>query len=130
MIRRNHKDRLFVKLFGDSENKQNLLSLYNALNGRNYTDPDELEINTIENVIYMGVKNDVSCIIDGHINLMEHQGSFSPNMPLRGFIYLPKLYEKYIIKHELNIYSEKLIKIPTPKYFVLFNYLTKTACRS
>ena len=47
MIRRNHKDRLFVKLFGDPENKENLLSLYNALNDRNYDDPDELEINTI-----------------------------------------------------------------------------------
>ena len=121
MIRRNYKDSLFTKLFGDPANKQNLLSLYNALNDRNYTDPDELEINTIENVIYMGVKNDVSCIIDGYMNLMEHQGSFNPNMPLRGFIYIPKLYEKYIDKHQLNIYSEKLIKIPTPRYFVLYN---------
>ena len=71
MIRRNHKDRLFVKLFGDPENKENLLSLYNALNDRSYDDPDELEINTIEDVIYMGRKNDVSCIIDAHMNLFS-----------------------------------------------------------
>lgn len=71
MIRRNHKDRLFVKLFGDPANKENLLSLYNALNDRNYTDPDELEINTIDDVIYMGRKNDVSCIIDAHMNLLS-----------------------------------------------------------
>ena len=121
MIRRNHKDRLFVKLFGDPDNKENLLSLYNALNDRNYDDPDELEINTIEDVIYMGRKNDVSCIIDAHMNLFEHQSTYNPNMPLRGFIYIAKLYEKYIEQYELNIYSEKLEKIPMPKYFVLYN---------
>ena len=121
MIRRNHKDRLFVKLFGDPENKENLLSLYNALNDRSYDDPNELEINTIEDVIYMGRKNDVSCIIDAHMNLFEHQSTYNPNMPLRGFIYIAKLYEKYIEQYELNIYSEKLEKIPTPKYFVLYN---------
>ena len=121
MIRRNHKDRLFVKLFGDPDNKENLLSLYNALNDRSYDDPNELEINTIEDVIYMGRKNDVSCIIDAHMNLFEHQSTYNPNMPLRGFIYIAKLYEKYIEQYELNIYSEKLEKIPTPKYFVLYN---------
>ena len=108
MIRRNHKDRLFVKLFGDPDNKENLLSLYNALNDRSYDDPNELEINTIEDVIYMGRKNDVSCIIDAHMNLFEHQSTYNPNMPLRGFIYIAKLYEKYIEQYELNIYSEKL----------------------
>ena len=121
MIRRNHKDRLFVKLFGDPANKENLLSLYNALNDRNYTDPDELEINTIDDVIYMGRKNDVSCIIDAHMNLFEHQSTYNPNMPLRGFIYIAKLYEKYIEEYGLNINSGKLVKIPTPRYFVLYN---------
>ena len=69
----------------------------------------------------MGRKNDVSCIIDAHMNLFEHQSTYNPNMPLRGFIYIAKLYEKYIEQYELNIYSEKLEKIPTPKYFVLYN---------
>lgn len=54
MIQRKHKDKLFTKLFGDPDNKENLLSLYNALNDRNYTDIDGLEINTIDDVIYMG----------------------------------------------------------------------------
>ncbi len=120
-VRREHKDRLFVKLFGDPENKRSLMSLYNALNNRNCTDPDEIEINTIEDVIYMGRKNDVSCIVDGHMNLFEHQSTYNPNMPLRGSIYIAKLYEKYIEQHGLNIYSERLEKIPTPRYFILYN---------
>ncbi len=120
-VRRSHKDRLFVKLFGDPENKQSLMSLYNALNGRDCTDVNELEINTIEDVIYMGRKNDVSCIVDAHMNLFEHQSTYNPNMPLRGMIYIAKLYEKYIEQHGLNIFSENLTKIPTPRYFVLYN---------
>ena len=55
-----YKDSVFRMLFSD---KERLLSLYNALNGTNYTDPDELEINTLENAIYLGRKNDISFII-------------------------------------------------------------------
>ena len=58
MINKNHKDRLFIKLFGTEENKENLLELYNALNGTDYKDVDQLEITTIEDVIYMGYKTD------------------------------------------------------------------------
>ena len=54
MINKNHKGRLFTKIFGSEENKNNVLELYNALNGTNYDDADQLEITTIEDVIYMG----------------------------------------------------------------------------
>lgn len=36
-------------------NKQTLLRLYNAINGSNYTNPDDLIINTIEGVLYLGM---------------------------------------------------------------------------
>ena len=54
-----HKDRVFRKLFGYEKNKGNLLELYNALNDSNYTNPDDLEINTLDDVFYMNMKNDV-----------------------------------------------------------------------
>lgn len=39
-----YKDSLFVFLFGSEKRKKYTLSLYNALNGTNYTDPiDEVE---------------------------------------------------------------------------------------
>ena len=120
-IRRDHKDRIFRKLFGDPDNKENLLSLYNALNDRDYDDPDMLEITTIDDVIYMGMKNDVSCIIDNHMSLIEQQSTYNPNMPLRGMLYSGQLYDQYITSHDFNRYSGKLIKIPAPKYFVLYN---------
>ena len=55
-----HKDRVFRKLFGYEKYKGNLLELYNALNDSNYTNPDDLEINTLDDVFYMNMKNDVS----------------------------------------------------------------------
>ena len=60
-INRSYKDRLFKIIF---EDKKELLSLYNALTGKNYHNPDELEINTIDDVIYMHLKNDMSFILD------------------------------------------------------------------
>ena len=60
-INRTYKDRLFKIIF---EGKKELLSLYNALTGKNYQNPDELEINTIDDVIYMHLKNDMSFILD------------------------------------------------------------------
>ncbi len=60
-INTKYKDRLFRFIFGRLENKENLLSLYNALLDRDYTNAADLEINTLEDVIYMKMKNDVSC---------------------------------------------------------------------
>lgn len=116
-----HKDTLFRKLFGDPEHKENLLSLYNALNGTDYGNPDELEINTIDDFLYMGIKNDVSCIIDDYMLGLEHQSTYNPNMPLRGIVYFGKLYDSYISERGYSIYGRKLIKLPTPRYFVLYN---------
>lgn len=95
-INRNHKDRLFKKLFGSAENKANMLSLYNALNGSSYTDESQLLIYTIEDVVYLGMKNDVGYILDSYISLHEQQSTYNPNMPLRGFLYHAKMYEKYL----------------------------------
>ena len=121
MINKKHKDRLFQKLFGDEKYKDNLLSLYNALNGTDYHNIEDLTITTIEDVIYMGMKNDVSCIIDDYLSLHEHQSTYNPNMPLRGMMYFGKLYDKYVKENDLDIYSDRLLKLPTPKYFVLYN---------
>ena len=118
-INRSYKDRLFKIIF---EDKKELLSLYNALTGKNYQNPDELEINTIDDVIYMHLKNDMSFILDDWQNLFEQQSTFNPNQPLRGFFYFDDLYKvKYFGK---KIYSTRLLKIPTPQYIVFYNGTT------
>ncbi|MBQ8798941.1 MAG: hypothetical protein IJZ55_05175 [Lachnospiraceae bacterium] len=116
-----YKDRLFCLIFGDEKEKQKIISLYNALNGTNYSEDEEVEVTTIHDVIYINMKNDVSFIVDSHMSLFEQQSSLNPNMPLRGLMYFGNLYDSYIERRGLNIYGSKLIKIPTPQYYVLYN---------
>lgn len=115
---RNYKDSLFRKIFG--ENKENALSLYNAVNGSNYTNADDLEYTTLEDVVYMKMKNDMSFLFGTSLNLYEHQSTYNPNMPLRGFLYFADLYRKLIDDNE-KIYTQQMIKIPNPKYIVFYN---------
>ena len=65
---RAYKDRLFIKIF---ERREDLLSLYNAVNGSDYQNPDELEITTLDNAIYMRMKNDISFLITDFISKVK-----------------------------------------------------------
>lgn len=113
---RNQKDTVFRMLYRD---KRELLELYNALNGTSYQNTEELEIQTLENAIYMAVKNDVSFLLGAELNLYEHQASFNPNMPLRDLIYIARQLEKFLRKRSL--YSGSLVKIPVPRFVVFYN---------
>ena len=120
-IKREYRDRLFRFVFGNEAYRENALALYNALNGTEYEDPEELEFTTIEDVIYMGMKNDISFIIDGEMSLYEHQSTYNPNMPVRGLMYFGKLYHKYVTEKKLNLYGKKLEQLPTPRYVIFYN---------
>ena len=113
-----HKDRLFRKIF---EKKEDLLSLYNALNDSDYTDTDALEIYTMDDFVYMGMRNDLSFLIDMALNVFEHQSTYNPNMPVRGFLYMSSAYQKYIALNHLDIYSSSPIRLPVPRYYVFYN---------
>lgn len=116
-----HKDRVFNFLFGNPDNREWTLALYNAVNGSEYTDADAIEFNTIDDAVYLGMKNDVSFIILNELNLWEHQSSYNPNMPMRFFIYAAKLYEKYISGSDYYQYSRTLQTAPTPKCICFYN---------
>lgn len=123
-INRKYKDRLFNFIFGSEENRAWTLSLYNAINKTNYTDPNEIQINTIKQVLYLGMHNDTSFLLRDEMNLYEQQSTYNPNMPLRMMQYIGNLYEKYIKQHELNKYGSELIKLPVPKLVVFYNGTT------
>jgi len=121
-VNNKYKDTLFRIIFGDY--KENALSLYNAINGTEYTDVDALEITTLKDALYISIKNDVSFLFNNDMNLYEHQSSYCPNMPLRDLGYFADLYQILLgggdIAHE-RIYSSIRVSIPAPKYYVFYN---------
>ena len=100
-----------------------LLALYNAVSGNSCTDPDEVEIVTLDDVIYMGMKNDAAFLIDDILNLYEHQSTQNPNMPLRGMFYIANEYRRYLDEFRLNIFGSSLVRLPLPQYYVFYNGL-------
>ncbi len=103
--------------------KTRLLSLCNALTGEDGTDPEEIEINTIEETFFSKLKNDISCMYRGRLLiLIEQQSTLNPNMPFRFFIYLQKLIEK-IFGNELGkmLHDTKQIIFPEVEFYVLYN---------
>lgn len=103
-VTRNYKDTVFRKLF---EDKRELLSLYNAVSGTAYNNREELEIVTLDNAIYMNMKNDLAFIIDFELNLYEHQSTGNPNMLVRFLQYVTKEYERLVEMAYWKIFSEK-----------------------
>ena len=101
-INKKYKDRLFRLIFQD---KKDLLELYNAINNSDYTNPEDLTITTIEDVVYMGMKNDLSFLIDDVLNLYEHQSSYSPNLPLRGLFYFHLCIREQIESVKQRLYT-------------------------
>ena len=115
---REYKSDVFSMLL---EDKENALLLYNALNDSNYTNPDDVEICTLEKGISLTVRNDASFVIDSSLNIYEHQSTVCPNMPLRSLIYVANHLEKRIKQQRLNLFGHTLVKIPTPKFIVFYN---------
>ena len=89
--KRSYKDFLFRMLF---QEPRQLLDLFNAVNGTDYQNPQDLEIVTLENAIYL-------------------------NMPLRILLYAAREYQK-LIKDD-SLYASALLKLPTPHFVVFYN---------
>ena len=115
-VQRNYKDTMFRMLFKE---KENLLSLYNAVNKTSYTDVADLEITTLENAVYMNYKNDISFMFDFELMLYEHKSTVNPNMPLRNLIYVTKVLQN-ITRNE-TLYSTMLIRLPAPRFVFFYN---------
>lgn len=118
-VKRTYKDTVFRMLFSE---RTALLALYNAINNKHYVDPNELTITTLENAIYMSIKNDISCVIDMRLNMYEHQSTVNPNIPLRDLDYVSRTYSA--LYKNMDVYSTKAIHLPNPKFVVFYNGIT------
>ena len=114
---REYKDSVFRDLFSTDETA---LDLYNALTDSRFTVGDGLRFTTLENALFMDRVNDVSFTIgDRLVVLIEHQSAVNQNVPLRALIYIGRVYEQII--DNKAIYRTKLLTIPTPEFYVLYN---------
>jgi predicted transposase/invertase (TIGR01784 family) len=112
-----YKDSVFSFLFSEPEL---LRELYCALEGITLPADVPITINTLRDVLFMGMINDISFEIGGKlVILIEHQSTINPNITLRLLMYIARVYEKII--DGKNIYSSRLIPIPRPEFYVLYN---------
>ena len=112
------KDRVFKLIF---QNPVHALELFNALNGTDFKDPSKLEINTLENVMFYSLENDLSFVMDNKMNLYEQQSTQTANMPYRFLGYITELYSKYLGESDRKKYSNKRIMLPAPTFTVFYN---------
>ena len=115
-VNRTYKSTVFAMLFTE---KENLLELYNAISGKHYTDPELLEVNTLENAIYMSMRNDISFVVDGRLSLYEHQSTDNPNMPLRNLLYVSDIYSR--LTRTDDLYGSRVVRIPEPRFVEFYN---------
>jgi hypothetical protein len=114
---RNYKNNMFIDYIGT---KEKLIEVYNAVSGKNYSPDTEIEINTLTNILFRHMLNDISFVIDGKlIVLIEHQSTINENMPLRMLEYFTALSIRNIDKN--SFYRQKQIKIPRPEFIVFYN---------
>lgn len=78
-----------------------------------------MEVNTLENAIYMAIRNDVSFVIDGRLSLYEHQSTYSANLTLRFLFYVSDLFSA--MTKEENLYKKKGVKLPSPRFLIFYN---------
>ena len=103
------------------EDRARALDVYNAMAGTAYTDPEIIEIHTLESGVSLTVHNDASFVVsmDSVLNIYEHQSTYNPNMPLRELIYFVTIIKKLV--ENKYLLSHKLVKISTPKFAVFYN---------
>ena len=120
-VNEKYKDRIFKSLFGNPEHKDWTLALYNAVNNSHYRNPENIQFNTIDDALFVGLQNDVSFLIAFELNLWEHQSTFDPNMPTRFLRHFAQLLEKYIVISKYNPFSTKLQPLPRPRFVCFYN---------
>ena len=123
---REYRDSMFRFLFGNRKHKDWTLSLFNALSGKDYTDPEEIQYQEMGNVLYIQIREDVVFLYGGSLNFFEHQSTWSPNLPFRMLEYAARQFAAIADKNIKAVYSSRIVKFPKPRFFVLYNGTDRT----
>ena len=116
-LKREYKDTVFIDLF-TSWTKP--VSLYNALSSSNVPENAKIKQLQISNALYTSLRCDLAFILENElIVIIEHQSTINMNMPTRLLLYISMIYLN-VLDEEAR-YARALKKIPTPRFFVLYN---------
>lgn len=115
-----YRDAFFKRMFESQEHKDFALSLYNALNDTKYENPEDIIINSLEDVVYMKVKNDVSFLFNQSMVLFEQQATWNPNMPFRMLDYIVTEW-KGMLEDPYDVYLPSPLHLPVPQCIVFYN---------
>ena len=87
--------------------------------GTDFQDESVIEINTLEDVIFSSLKNDISFKVNKKmVVLIEHQSTIDEKMPFRMLSYIARIYEKWITSDEYIDSGKKALR---PQFIVLYN---------
>ncbi len=95
-IYRDNRSRLFTAIFRE---KEDMLSLYNAINGTSYDNPDDVIVTELEDAIYLGLKGDLSFIVDFRLNIHESDECIDENV-----------LREYLLKHRNETYEMSIFE--------------------
>lgn len=110
------KSDVFTAVFSEPENAA---KLYSTLSGVE-TSPEDIDITTLEGVLFLARKNDLGFTVKNRMLVIsEHQSTVNQNMPLRSVLYYGRTMERLLGNQDL--YREKLIRIPTPEFYLFYN---------
>ena len=119
-MKRTVKDSVFTFLFSDPKYA---CELYRYLHPEdtNVTEAD-CKLITIQNILSNGQYNDLGLLVrDVLMILAEAQSTFSPNVPIRVFLYMAQEYKDYIDAHKLNLYSTKAVTLPKAELYMVYS---------
>jgi hypothetical protein len=113
-----YKDTFFRSLFCD---KERALELFNAIEGTDFPKGTPLDFFSQGDKSLVWRNNDLAFVINNLLlAIKDHQGTLNPNMPFRLLPFAVDILYTWLTNKK-ELYKNKLVTIPTPKFYVLYN---------
>ncbi|MDR0397054.1 MAG: hypothetical protein LBH66_07105 [Oscillospiraceae bacterium] len=125
-FKRDFKAGFFASLFNDRERG---LELVNALMDGSYPPGTDVEIETLTDVFFMGIQNDLALLVGNTVLFLgEHQSSVNKTITVRFISYYGRILEGMVSRKQT--YRQGTLKLARPVFVVLYNGIDPYPARS
>ncbi|MDR1599447.1 MAG: hypothetical protein LBS11_06210 [Oscillospiraceae bacterium] len=116
-LKRTFKAGFFASLFNDRERG---LELVNAIMDTNYPPDTEVTIETLSDVFFMGIQNDLALLVgDTVLFLGEHQSTINNSITIRFASYYGRVLESVVERK--RTYKKGILRLARPVFVVFYN---------